>query len=103
MTDKQWRSKPRFIPAVSRTDFSRIFAIDYAEKSARINVLDIFHREDKRDFKVWTIDFPHILLKDDYEKLLKKANYSFLDFYGSYGFAPYNPETSNRLIIVAQK
>jgi len=52
-TDKQWESKPRFIPAVNTKDFSRVFVIDYIKKGARYNVLDIFHGDNTPDFKVW--------------------------------------------------
>ena len=43
-TDKQWKDKPRFIPVVNRSDFSRFFVIDYGDSGADYNVLDVFHR-----------------------------------------------------------
>ena len=42
-TDKQWNERPRFILAVNRDDFSRLFVIDYDDGGARYNVLDILH------------------------------------------------------------
>ncbi len=48
-TDKQWKEKPRFILAVNRNDFSRVFVIDYLGWGARYNVLDILHSEKGRD------------------------------------------------------
>ncbi len=102
-TDKQWKKKPRFILAVKNKKFSRLFVIDYRKKSASYNILDIFHSNKKTEFEVWSIDYPKILLKDDYLKLLKLAGFRKIDFYGSYHFEPYNKRSSNRLIAVAYK
>jgi len=102
-TDKQWRDKPRFIPAVNTRDFSRLFVIDYLDQGARYNILDILHGEKARDFKVWSIEYPHMLLKDDQERLLKASGFEAVDSYGTYHFDPYDKETSDRLIIVAHK
>jgi glycine/sarcosine N-methyltransferase len=102
-TDKQWKKKPRFILAVNRKDFSRLFVIDYFDRGARYNVLDIFHREEACDFKVWSTDYPNVLLKDDQERLLKTSSFGAVDFYGTYRFDPYDKETSDLLIAVAHK
>ena len=102
-TDKQWRDKPRFIPAVNTKDFSRLFVIDYLDRGARYNILDLFHGQKARDFKVWSVEYPHMLLKDDQERLLKASGFDTVDFYGTYHFDPYDKETSDRLIIVAHK
>jgi len=102
-TDKQWNDKPRFIPAVISPEFSRVFVIDYSERGARYNVLDICHGEQGRDFKVWSIDYGQILLRDDQERLLTAAGFRTVDFYGSYHFEPYDKEASDRLIAVARK
>lgn len=102
-TDKQWKEKPRFILAVNRKDFSRLFVIDYFDRGARYNVLDIFHGEEVRDLKVWSMDYPHILLKDDQDRLLTASGFGAVDFYGTYRFDAYDRETSNLLIAVAHK
>jgi glycine/sarcosine N-methyltransferase len=102
-SDKQWREKPRFIPAVLTRDFSRVFVIDYVGQGARYNILDIFPSQDTRDsdFKVWSVEYPHMLLRDDYERLLEAAGFGVVDFYSTYQFDPYDKQTSSRLIIVA--
>ena len=102
-TDRQWSDKPRFIPAVVSPEFSRVFVIDYSGRGARYNVLDIFHGEQGRDFKVWGINYGQILLRDDQERLLTAAGFSAVEFYGSYHFEPYDKEASNRLITVARR
>jgi glycine/sarcosine N-methyltransferase len=102
-SDKQWQEKPRFIPMVNTPDFSRICVIDYTDTSARYNILDIFHSKSKTDFKVWSILYAHIILRDEFERLLKSAGFSNVDFYGDFDFGPYSKESSNRLIVVAKK
>jgi glycine/sarcosine N-methyltransferase len=102
-SDKQWNEKPRFIPMVNTQDFSRVCVIDYFEKSARYNILDIYHSGEKTDFKVWSIMYTGILLRDDFERLLKQAGFEDVDFYGDFDFKPYSKETSSRLIAIAKK
>jgi glycine/sarcosine N-methyltransferase len=102
-TDKQWAEKPRFILAVNTKEFSRLFVMDYFDQGARYNILDIFHGEQARDFKVWPVDYPQMLLKDDQERLLKASGFEAVDFYGTYRFDPYDKEASDRLIAVARK
>jgi glycine/sarcosine N-methyltransferase len=102
-TDKQWKEKPRFILAVNTTEFSRLFVIDYFDQGARYNILDIFHGEEARDFKVWSVDYPQMLLRDDQDRLLKASGFGSVNFYGTYRFDPYDKETSDRLITVARK
>jgi glycine/sarcosine N-methyltransferase len=102
-TDKQWEEKPRFILAVNRKDISRLFVIDYFDRGARYNVLDIFHGEKIRDLKMWSTDYPNILLKDDQKRLLRASGFGAVDFYGTYRFDPYDRKTSDLLITVAHK
>jgi glycine/sarcosine N-methyltransferase len=102
-TDKQWKEKPRFIPAVNNRDFSRLFVIDYSGNSARYNILDFVHSPEIREFKNWSIEYNHIWLKDDFERLLDLAGFNRLYFWGSYSFNPYDKETSDQLIIAAVK
>jgi ubiquinone/menaquinone biosynthesis C-methylase UbiE len=102
-TDKQWKEKPRFILAVDNKNFSRLFVIDYKQKGARYNVLDIYHKGKKPELKVWSVEYPQMLLKDDYKKLLKLTGFRKVNFYGSYLFEPYNKRKSDILIVVANK
>ncbi|MBN1991557.1 MAG: class I SAM-dependent methyltransferase [Anaerolineae bacterium] len=102
-TDKQWQEKPRFIPAINQKDFTRLFVIDYLGAGARYNILDIFHSDELCDFKVWSVEYPRMYLKNDQERLLKTAGFKVVDAYGSYDFEAYDSETSRRLILVARK
>jgi SAM-dependent methyltransferase len=102
MCDRQMKEKPRFIAETNTRDFSRVFMIDYLEKTFVVNVLDLIHTKKENDFKVSRFTF-RLLLKDDYEKLLKRAGFKKIDFYGSYKFEPYNKDESESLIVVAFK
>jgi ubiquinone/menaquinone biosynthesis C-methylase UbiE len=102
-TDKMWKEKPRFILAVDRKDFSRLFVIDYSNQGARYNILDIFHGDEPGDFRVWSTEYPYVLLQDDQDRLLRASGFQTVSFYGSYHFDPYDKETSNLLIAVARK
>ena len=102
-TDKQWQEKPRFILAVNERDLTRLFVIDYVGEGARYNILDIHHADEARDLEVWSVEYSRVYLKDDQERLLKASGFEAIDFYGSYRREPYEKESSNRLIVVAQK
>jgi glycine/sarcosine N-methyltransferase len=102
-TDKQWSEKPRFMLAVNKEDFSRLFVIDYEGAGARYNILDIYHGAGNYDFKVWTAHYHIMLLKDDLARLLAQAGFGDIEFYGSYTLEPYDKTSSNILIAVARK
>jgi glycine/sarcosine N-methyltransferase len=102
-TDKQWAEKPRFVLAVNKPDFSRLFVIDYVRGGADYNVLDIFHGDDSWDLKVWTGHYHNMLLRDDHERLLTRAGFHRISFYGSYAAEPYDSTSSDYLITVAHK
>ena len=102
MCDRQMKERTRFIAETNTRDFSRVFMIEYLEKTFRVNVLDLVHTEKKSDFKEIRFDF-RVLLRDDYEKLLTRAGFHKFNFYGSYRFDPYDKEKSESLIIVAFK
>jgi hypothetical protein len=103
ISDRKWNEKPRFIPEVNTGDFSRLFVIDYVGEGARYNIIDLFHSEEKSDFKVWGTDFKHVLLRDDHERLLTASGFEKIWFYGDYRFNPYDKEKSGLLIAVAYK
>jgi glycine/sarcosine N-methyltransferase len=102
-TDRQWRQKPRFILAADRRDFSRLFVIDYFRRGARYNIIDILHGSPRPEIRVWSIDYPNIVLRDGLERLLGRAGFRKIDFYGTYRLDPYNKKTSNVLIAIACK
>lgn len=83
--------------------FTRLFVIDYLARGARYNIVDIDHGERDRGLKVWSVDYPLILLQAEHERLLRASGFARTAFYGTYGFEPYDVGTSDRLIGVAWK
>jgi SAM-dependent methyltransferase len=100
-SDRQWAEKPRFILVEDTGEFTRLFVIDYLDKGARYNVVDIFHEGEEGRIETWGIDYPHLVFRDGQENLLKSAGFRGVEFFGSYAFEPYSKETSNHLITVA--
>jgi ubiquinone/menaquinone biosynthesis C-methylase UbiE len=102
-TDRQWAKKPRFILAANTGEFSRLFVIDYLDQGARYNIVDIRRDGEGEELKVWSVEYPHVLLHDDQKRLLRVTGFSPVEFYGSYRFEPYDKEVSRVLIAVAQR
>jgi SAM-dependent methyltransferase len=102
-TDKQWRERPRFILARDDAELTRIFAIDYVGDGARYNVLDVLRRDGESRLGSWSIEYPRMRLRDDYEGLLREAGFEPVEFYGGYDFETYDKGSSGRLVIVARK
>ena len=104
-TDRQWQEKPRFILAVDELDLTRLFVIDYEGLGARYHILDVVRGTggEAPRLEVWSVEYPRIYLRDDYERLLQAAGFEAVTFYGSNGFAAYDRETSRRLIVVARR
>jgi glycine/sarcosine N-methyltransferase len=101
-TDRQWQEKPRFLVATNTPSFTRVFVIDYEGEGARYNIVDLYHSEERNELQTWSVTYTRILLRDDQERLLTAAGFARVDFYGSFGFEPYDKRTSRRLIAVAQ-
>ena len=100
-TDRQWQEKPRFILAVNDPAFTRLIVIDYLGPGARYNIVDIDHADEAHGLRVWSVDYPRVYLRDDYERLLAAAGFEAVDFYGSYRSEPYAGQRSKHLIVVA--
>ena len=103
-SDRQWREKPRFIVAVDKPDLTRLFVIDYLSgNGARYNIVDIQRGENEDNLQVWSVEYAHMLLKDDQERLLLQAGFDTVYALGGFDFTPYDKENSQRLIVVAKK
>ncbi|MBN1152213.1 MAG: class I SAM-dependent methyltransferase [Dehalococcoidia bacterium] len=103
MCDRTWRERPRFVPEVNRVDFTRLFVIDYFDRGARFNVVDLHHGDGDKDMKVWSIEYERVYLRDDIEAALQSVGFRKYSFYGSYEFQPYDKEMSGMLVAVAIK
>ena len=88
--------------AANTRDFSRLYAIDYLERTARYHVLDIYHGEQDRGLKVWRAELT-VLLREDQQRLLDRAGFRTVNFFGTFAFDPYDEAMSDRLIAVAHR
>jgi ubiquinone/menaquinone biosynthesis C-methylase UbiE len=102
LTDKLLKERPRFIPETNTPEFSRVFAFDYFEQTIHIHILDLFHEEDRQEFRVGLFEYL-IILQDDYERLLTEAGYRDVEYYGNFSLDAYDKERSDQLIVVAHK
>jgi glycine/sarcosine N-methyltransferase len=101
-TDRQWEERPRFKLVSNTPDVTRLFVMDYFERTIGYHILDIFHSQEANELKVWNAELT-VSLRDDQERLLRAAGFSQVDFYGSFDFNPYDKRSSERLITVAYK
>jgi glycine/sarcosine N-methyltransferase len=102
LTDKQWKEKPRFKLVVNSPDISRLFVMDYFERTVDYHILDIYHSQESNELKVWRAELT-VLLRDEQERLLKAAGFHQVDFYGAFDFTPYDKSRSHFLVTVAIK
>lgn len=96
------QDKYRFDLVVNNKDFTRVYARDISKEFQTINILDIFHSENKSEMKKHSINI-RILLDDDYKQLLAEAGFSKINIYGDYDMNPYDKMKSMKLIVVAEK
>jgi SAM-dependent methyltransferase len=101
-TDASMRDPPRFAPIVNNRDFTRLFVIEYAGKVQTVHVLDFIHTEDASDFEVASVHI-RIRLQDSWTRILREAGFGQVNFFGDWDASPYDKESSQRLIGMAQK
>lgn len=99
-TDKQWKEQPRFKLVANTPNVTRLFVMDYLERTVRYHILDIFHNQEADPLKVWSAELT-VLLRDEQERLLKSAGFQKVDFYGAFDFSDYDKVKSDRLIAIA--
>ena len=102
LTDDQLRSQVRFAPAINDPDFSRIMVVDYYDEEYEVNILDLKHTLKERRFDVFSIRY-RILLRDDYERLLRQTGFTTIEYYGDWDFMPYDTKGSEHLIVVGYR
>lgn len=102
MTDRQWAEKPRFMPAVNTPGLCRLMAIDYADATFTVHVIDFIEEGGERVFHHDAFVYRR-LLWDDYERLLRESGFGEVVFWGGYDGACYDERDSRRLICVGVK
>jgi glycine/sarcosine N-methyltransferase len=101
-TDASMKNPPIFAPIMNDRDFSRLFAMSYSGDWMEVNVIDFIHTENATDFRIWSVTLA-IRLQDDWTRILEKAGFDKVDFYGCWKGKSYSKDASHRLILVARK
>ena len=101
-TDASMKNPPPFVPILNNRDHSRLFTIEYSEKIQTVNIFDFSHTEKQTDFQHTAVKI-RIRLMDSWQKILREAGFSSVDFFGDWKATPYDKNSAERLIAVAQK
>ncbi len=104
--DRIWPKRERFMPLQTHRQgdeewlFFRL--MDFHNETLTFNMV-ILHKNGG----VWSYGAEATelrpIFKEDLERLLKQTGFADLDFYGDYGFSPYQRDTSGDLIAVARQ
>jgi hypothetical protein len=79
-----------------------LFTIAYSGNIQTVDIFDFIHTEDRCDFKHTSVQI-RIRLLDDWRQILHEAGFRDTRFFGDWDEAPYNKQSSRRLIAVAVK
>ena len=74
---------------------------DFNENQIVFNILQFYKAKPASNQIISTKIYPYSI--DDFSIALKKAGFKINKYYGSFNFSPYDPQTSNDLIITAVK
>lgn len=100
-TDSSMLNPPRFVPVVNNRNYTRFFAIDYKGNIQTVNIFDFVHTKKCNKF-FHAVVHVKIRLQNSWEKLLRKAEFFNIEFFGNWKSTPYSRESSSRLIVVAK-
>jgi ubiquinone/menaquinone biosynthesis C-methylase UbiE len=101
-SDKFMVNKPRFIPVANTRDFTRLFVLDYDDPFVTVNINDFEHSESKDTFSVRPIKLK-VRRIDEWKSLFKSTGFSSINLYGGWDLSGYDINSSDRIIVVAQK
>lgn len=103
ITDSLLDSKPKFIPARVNTDDAFYFICEYHdEDTMTFNILYVKKTEDSFDH-LYTSTTYNAMRKATLERCFASTQFKTINYYGEYDFSDYSKETSNKLIVVAEK
>lgn len=101
-SDAMMKNPPKFDPVLNNRDFSRLFVLGYSVDIMKVNIFDFIHTEDRCAFYSTSVNVA-IRLKDDWDRLLSKAGFTKVEYFGDFRFFAYDKQSSKRLIAIAQK
>lgn len=102
-TERNLREVPPIEVIVNNQEFSRIFVKEVVEnRFLDIHILDLFHSFLRNEHKQHDMRY-RLLFADEYRNLLERAGFSKTTVVGDYDMTPYSSETSERLIVIAER
>lgn len=101
-THSSLKPERRFELVVDDKDFSRVFVKEIKGHLQTIHILDIFHGVPETRLEHHKVTY-RILLDTDYQRLLTEAGYQKIEVMGDWDRSPYEPATSERLIVLGEK
>lgn len=103
ITDSLLDSKPRFIPARENFDDGFYFVCEYhEEKTMTFNIVYVHQTENGMEHK-FTYTTYNAMRRSTLERAFTQTPFKNISYYGDYDFSEYSKDTSNTLIVVAQK
>ncbi|MEJ2731299.1 MAG: methyltransferase domain-containing protein [Deltaproteobacteria bacterium] len=101
-TDAKMKNPSKFDLILNESDYSRLFVMDYMGKQMEVHVFDFIHTENEKDF-YHNLFRMRIRLQDEWQRMLNQVGFKKIEYFGDWKFAPYDKDTSMRLIAVAKK
>ena len=102
-TDRSIATRQRFVPIVNERDFTRIFEIDIDDERQiqTVHILDAVHTAQAREFHTSCVRL-RIRLEQGWRSVLTEAGMTDIRVLGGWNADDYDPETSQRLIVVCR-
>jgi glycine/sarcosine N-methyltransferase len=103
ITDSLLDTKPKFIPARINADDAFYFICEYhGEETMTFNILYVKKTADSFEHRYASTTY-NAMRQSVLERCLGKTSFKNIHYYGDYDFSAYSKETSNKLIVVAEK
>lgn len=103
ISDALLDTKPRFIPARIGTNQALYFFLEYPTPEMVVfNILHVEKTENSFEHHFEVIDY-NAMRKSSLERCFIHTPFRQIEYFGGYDFSDYSSETSQRLIVVAQR
>lgn len=102
ITDALLTNKPKFIPARVVGSDAFYFVMEYPENQLIFNVVYVRKTEDSFDHKFTSIVY-NAMRKSVLERCFGRTAFKTIHYYGDFDMNPYDPTTSTKLIVVAER
>jgi glycine/sarcosine N-methyltransferase len=102
ITDSLLNNKPKFVPARVLENEAFYFVMEYPADQLIFNVLYVQKTADSFAEKFTSLTY-NAMRKSVLERCFGKTAFRSVSYYGDYDMSPYDPTTSTKLIVVAEK